>query len=252
MLAEELYRVFKDCKTVPFLGQPISSPLGVLGRKYMSFGMGHQAQNPSGWIANPGDIAHGAVGVIWKRGSWFAGLSDIAQHNLVGLFQTVEDPGLAGDKIAFAVCHGDKKPGDAFKKRAISWIGFQVNPTGAKSTGSIGGKGGGGAFFILLNNKACFKEDLKAVANSKKEFIGVPEGAEFCFEKMGNLGGQDFASGNIVPIGKPTGNHQNLELLQKLGLFPKLKDVNPFRLGPRLFKGKMGFHVTVGTGCSQN
>ena len=67
------------------------------------------------------------------------------------------------------------------------------------------------SYLSAEGSKEMFEENLKAVANTKDQFLLVPEPEEAVTQEVGKLIGQDFSSCHVIPISESTWDHQDLK-----------------------------------------
>ena len=107
---------------------------------------------------------------------------------------------------------------------------LQMRPAGLESTGGIVSQSRERPVLVRRNEQAGFEQYLEAVADADDQLLGVAKLAEGVAEKGGQFNGQDLAGGNIVAVGEPAGDRQDVEFAEQLRVLAEAPDVNA--LGP--------------------
>src|SRR5437773_2659000 len=126
VLLEKLHCVLKQSQTVALWLQALARPARMLRGQYMAFGVRHQAQHPATGVAETGDVLLGAVG-IYGIGTRVALAIHVAKDHLAGLVQTLQDPRLSGNDIAFPMGDGQLKALVSFQERTFLGLCLQVH-----------------------------------------------------------------------------------------------------------------------------
>src|SRR5262245_12762008 len=137
------------------LGAVISAKQFVAG----ILGVRHQAEDVSFFVAHPGDVIQGAVGIGRRR--WLASGIDIAQHNLTVFIQTFQRF-FVGVIAAFAMFDRDFEQLTLFcsvGERRIGFFDAQMNLLADKLQGGVAHQ--------RTRQQAGFAENLKAVADAE-------------------------------------------------------------------------------------
>src|SRR3712207_2546980 len=100
---EELHRVAEQPQPVALRLQAESGPLWVLRRQGVALRVRHQAEDPAGRVADAGHVPLRPARVGRVRRPVATG---VAQDDLPGLFESSQNPLLAGDEPALAVGDG--------------------------------------------------------------------------------------------------------------------------------------------------
>ena len=223
----------------------------MLRRQHVAFRVGHEAQDVAAHIAQAGHIILRAVWID-RIGTGFAVAIDIAENDLAGLVQSLENPGLAADEVAFAVSDRQFQGGAVLQEDAFSGAGLEIDPAVLEFAGFVVGQCGERAVVIGGQDQAGFEEGLEAVADAEDKFFPGPELPQLLAQEVPQLIAQNFSGGHIVAVGEAAGNDQDLKIVQQLGLLPEPLDVQPLRDGAGLFEGKLGFDVAVGAGGTED
>src|SRR5438552_3981001 len=101
-LKKELHRVAEQTQAVAFLGEAQAGPARMLRRQDVALRVRHQAEYPAAGIAQSGDVALGTAGIARIGAGPAAGIP-VAEHDLAGLVQALQDPRLPAHEITFAV-----------------------------------------------------------------------------------------------------------------------------------------------------
>src|SRR4051812_19142536 len=100
--AEELHGVAEQPQAVALLGHALACPARVLRRQDVALGVRHQAEDAAADVAQAGDVALRAVGVVRILRRLAVG-ADVAEDDLAGALQALEYPGFPANKAALAV-----------------------------------------------------------------------------------------------------------------------------------------------------
>src|SRR5439155_12345823 len=100
--------------------------------------------------------------------------------------------------------------------------------------------------------KRGFDEDLKAVADANDGFAGFDEAMQRLGEVLGDLIGEDSAGGDVVAIGEPAGDGEELKIAEQRGIFKNTVEMNALRGGAGELESVRGFDVAIGSGGAKD
>lgn len=166
-------------------------------RACTAFGVGHESNHIARPVGDPCDVVNGAVRI-----------GKIAEHDLPVLFQFPEFV-LLQEVVAFLVRDGQRKAG-SFRKQCRKGGSGALDEQG----GFFADKAPGRIYQKSARKQPCFGKDLKPVANpeDRLSFFGKgPDGPDdwsLC---------RDGSRSQVVPVGKPSGQNDRVEIRQYRG-----------------------------------
>ncbi len=130
-LCEILDGVLKEFEALTVACEFASGPLGMVGGEEEAFGMGHQAEDSAGWIAEAGDVPGGAIGIggVGDEGVRVSGrFIGVLQGDLSILLPLLERVGMIDSDATFGMGDGKFDVVDVFQEDAVGLRDFQFNP----------------------------------------------------------------------------------------------------------------------------
>lgn len=228
------------------------SPLRVLRRQQVAFGVRHQAEHAAGWIADPRDVGLRAVRVDRERARLAVGI-DVAEHRLAGLDQALQDPLLRANEVSFAMGDGEVEPLVALEKRAFARSRLEVDPAVLEfAMGVVGERRDRGAIEIEGDDEPRLEQGLETVADAENQAFAIAKFAEDLAEKMLQLESKNFAGGDVITVGESAGDGHNLVLQKEFWIIAQALDVKSIDEGASFLEGELGLGVAVGAGGTED
>jgi hypothetical protein len=260
--ADEFDGVIEKGQPHSLFGQCFPCPAGMIGVVQVGLRMGHQAEDPSRFVADPGNGVHGAVWIVRvihlrRPAILIAVLND---HMLICV-ESFQGGPVFGDELAFAVTDRQIKRLDA--SRENTWrggVGLQIDPAIFKTAGIVEGKRCGLPEVITVEarQRSEFDQKLKAVADAQNQLPGPDEAAElvvqgFLYRRLirpnGGMQypvGAGFGRSEVVPVEKAARQIQELIIFEFFFPVEQLADVDDIHLvraGQPAGMGRLHFAV---------
>lgn len=116
----------------------------------------------------------------------------------------------------------------------------------------VGERGGHMAFAISGDNQSSFEQHLEPIADAEDQLARIAELIQGVSQECLQLHSEDLPRCNIVAIGEPAGDEEQLVFVEESRPFAETIDVDPFGFGAGLFESEGSFQVAVGPGGTQN
>src|SRR5262249_48750363 len=149
-------------------GQSLPGPTGMLRGQDMAFGVRHQAEDSASDVTDAGHVALGAIRVGRVGAGLVAGVY-VAQNDLPGLLQALEDPRLPAKEATFSVGYRQVKTLVALEEGTARGRRAKVNPAVLELPGDVAGQRGQRSVVVGLQKKSRLEQHLKAVANAQDQ-----------------------------------------------------------------------------------
>ena len=240
-------RIPKQLQAIALGLQPVSGPVGVLGRQDVSLGVGHEAQDLPAGIADARDVVLRSIRIVGIPGRRSIRVG-VTQDDLIRLPQPLQYPFLPAGEVSLAVRDGHVQPLDPLQKCRLCRSDLHIHPPVGELPRDVVRQGGQRAFVVRLDQKSRFEQHLEPVADAEDEFARVAELADRIGEEMLELAREDFPGRDIVAVAEPARQDQDLRLLEAGRIFAESVDVDAFRDGPRGFEGERGLRIAIGAG----
>src|SRR5262249_8799657 len=144
---------------------------------------------------------------------------------LLGLDQSLQFPVGPADEAPLAVGDGEVKAIDTLKEGGALAVGLEVDPAVIELAGLVVGEGGDGPILIGRDEERGLEQNLKAVTDAEDELLVVAEATQRVAEETGQLVGEDLAGGDVVAVGEPARDGEDLVAVQQGGVLTKAVDV---------------------------
>ena len=210
----------------------------------------HETENSPGRVAYAGDCARGPIGVsriiLGRPGFGPA----ILKNNLAAALECGQRRTVGHEEAALAMSHRQLDRLRERDERREPGPRQKSYPSVFKPTGFVGCERGRSGW--TAGQQAAAHQYLKPVADAENQAAAVMKTPKRFAERRGNSGREDAAGAQVVAVGKPAGDHQDLEPIERGRRFDHLVDVPGFGEGTGETKGVGCLFVTVGARCSED
>jgi hypothetical protein len=233
------------------------------------FWVWHQSEDASAGVAEPGDVRRGTVGIVGKRENSISisgvlvrapeFLWSIAEGDLAIRPPGLDDTRVAGHDSPFRVRNGKLDGRESPEEDVLGRFRTQPDPDGGVLAVVVPRQRGIGLPVRsrrprrrASRENSRLQQDLKTVADSQHEFVGLYESAYGVPQSAAKLPRKYDPRANIVPVAEATGDADDLKCVQKRWLLEQTKQMNAIRVPAARLEGERRLDVAVRSWRTQN